>query len=265
MKVLTWNVNKAGELRRRKLWEMVQREDADIVLLQEVTGIPGWIRERYQCHWISPRYFEGDNAPFSSAVLSKGAIDATPYLESELEWVNKIYRERWGWIIGCEITLDTGERFRVVTVHSPAFPIPRDQWADVDVSGIKLTNNRKLWFTEILWALLRTASISDDTNWIVGGDFNSSVKFDEPKDRGNREIIERLNALGLTDCLSHFHDGPIPTFQQSRKTVEHQIDYCYVNTPILKRLTQARVPSHEDVFHPKPRLSDHLPILCEFV
>ena len=34
MKVLTWNVNKAGELRRRELWEMVHREDADIVLLQ---------------------------------------------------------------------------------------------------------------------------------------------------------------------------------------------------------------------------------------
>ena len=76
MKVLTWNVNKAGES-RRELWQMLKREDADIVLLQEVTGIPEWIRNRYQCHSISPRYFGGHNAPFSSAVLSKGSIDAT--------------------------------------------------------------------------------------------------------------------------------------------------------------------------------------------
>ena len=253
-----------GRITRRELWEMVQREDSDIVLLQEVTGIPGWLRNRYQCHLMSPRYFGGHNAPFSSAVLAKGAIDATPYLESELEWVNKIYAERYGWIVGCEITLGSGKRFRGVTVHSPAFPIPRDQWADVDVSDIKLTNNPDLWFTEILWVLLRAASISDDTNWIVGGDFNSSVKFDEPKDRGNREIIGRLNALGLTDCLSHFRDGAMPTFQDWRKTVEHQLDYCYVNAPMLERLTQARVPSHENVFGRKPRLSDHLPILCEF-
>ena len=263
MKVLTWNVNKAGES-RRELWQMLEREDADIVLLQEVTVIPEWIRNRYQCHAISPRYFGGHNAPFSSAVLSKGSIDATPYLESELEWVNRIHTERYGWIVGCETTLTSEERFRVVAVHSPAFAIPRDQWADVDVSSIKLTNNPELWFTEILWDLLRTASISDDTNWIVGGDFNSSVKFDKPKDRGNQEIIDRLNQLGLTDCLSHFHYGAVPTFQHTTKVVEHQLDYCYVNAPMLERLTQARVPSHGDVFDRKPRLSDHLPVLCEF-
>ena len=56
MKVLTWNVNKAGES-RPELWQMVQREDADIVLLQEVGGIPGWIRNQYQCHVISPTVF----------------------------------------------------------------------------------------------------------------------------------------------------------------------------------------------------------------
>jgi len=263
MKVLTWNVNRAGES-RAELWQMVQREDADIVLLQEVTGIPGWIRHQYQCHVISPRYFEGENAPFFSAVLSKGLIDATPYLESELEWVNKIYSERQGWIVGCEITLAHGGRFRVVAVHSPAFPIPREQWTEVDVSTVKLTNNPELWFTEILWELLRSAGISNDTNWIVGGDFNSSVKLDDPKDTGNREFLDRLNDLGLTDCLSHHHGGAVPTFQHSSKSIEHQLDYCHVNLPMLNRLTKARVPSHKDVFHRTPRLSDHLPILCEF-
>lgn len=263
MKVLTWNVNKAGES-RRGLWEMVRREDADIVLLQEVTGIPGRIRDHYQCHWVSPRFFEDYNAPFSTAVLSKGLIDATPYLASELEWVNRIQTERYGWIVGCKTSLDSEEQFRVVLVYSPAFPIPQGQWAEADVTGIKLTNNRDLWFTEILWAQLRNADISDDTNWIVAGDFNSSVLFDEPKDTGNREIIERLNALGLTDCLSHFHRGPVPTFQHTSKSVDHQLDYCYVNTPMLDRLRTARVPSHKDIFYTTPRLSDHLPIVCEF-
>lgn len=263
MKVITWNVNRAGNS-RRALWEMVLREDADIVLLQEVADIPTWIRRRYQCHVMSPRYFEGRNAPFSSAILSKGLIDATPYLQSELSWINRIHTDRYGWIIGCETTLGSGERFRLVAVHSPAFPIPRDEWADVDASGIKLTNNPDLWFTEVLWSLLRRADLSDETNWIVGGDFNSSVLFDEPKDRGNRQVIERLNTLGLTDCLSHHHGSPVPTFQHSTKTVDHQLDYCYVNAPMLDRLAGARVPSREEVFDRKPRLSDHLPILCEF-
>ena len=265
MKVLTWNVNKAGES-RRELWEMVQRENAEIVLLQEVTRVPAFLLRSYQCHLLRPRYFEGHNARFSTAVLSKGLIDATPYLESGLDWVDRIYGERYGWIVGCEVALESGERFRVVSVHSPAFPIPLDQYADVDASGIKLPTNPDLWFTEILWTLLRSSAIADDMNWIVGGDFNASVLFDEPKDRGNGEVIRRLNRLGLIDCLSHSHPGPVATFRAALDgSVKHQLDYCFVNGPMLKRLRRpARVPNREDVFDRKPRLSDHLPVLCEF-
>ena len=264
MKVLTWNVNRAGES-RTELWKFLQSEDADIVLLQEVIGIPRWIWKHYQCFSISPRYYEGGNAAYSTAVLSKGPIDATPYLSSELEWVNKIYTEHPGWIIGCETTLSTGEQFRVISVHLLAKSVPRELWADVDVSGIKLTNNPDIWLTEILYALLSTSKVADGTNWIVAGDFNSSVKFDFPVDKGNREIVYRMGALGLTDCLSHFHSGAVPTFQNPRgKVVEHQLDYFYVNAPMLDRLKQARVPDCEEVFNRNPRLSDHLPVVCEF-
>ena len=263
MKVLTWNVKQASES-RPELWGMVQRENAEIVLLQEVTRIPRCFLGNYQCHLVRPRFFGGHNARFSTAVLSKGSVDSTPHLESGLDWVDKIHRERYGWIVGCEVTLESGERFRVASVHAPAFPVPPDQYADVDVSSIKLKENPDLWFTEILWALLRSADVSDDVNWIVGGDFNLSVLFDEPKDRGNREIIRRLNRVGLVDCLSHSQGGPVSTFQHTGGSVEHQLDYCFVNVPMLARLTQARVPSHEDVFHRRPKLSDHLPIMCEF-
>lgn len=258
MKLLTWNVNNAGRS-RRGLWTMLQREDPDIALLQEVARIPQWIQDVYQCHVISPRYFRGHHAPYSTAVLSKGAIDTTPYLQSELGWVNNIHTERYGWIVGCKTTLDSGERFRVVSVHLPHSPIPPNQWAHVDSTGVKLKSNPKLWFTEILWALLRNARISDDTNWIVGGDFNRSQLH-----RDNQEVVERMNSLGLIDCLSHRHDGAVPTYQDRKKKVVHQLDYCYVNTPMLERLREARVPSHEEVFDRKPKLSDHLPILCTF-
>ena len=190
MKVLTWNVNRAGES-RTELWKFLQSEDADIVLLQEVIGIPRWIWKHYQCFSISPRYYEGGNAAYSTAVLSKGPIDATPYLSSELEWVNKIYTEHPGWIIGCETTLSTGEQFRVISVHLLAKSVPRELWADVDVSGIKLTNNPDIWLTEILYALLSTSKVADGTNWIVAGDFNSSVKFDFS--RGQRKPRDRIS------------------------------------------------------------------------
>ena len=89
LKVITWNVNRAAES-RTEVWKMLEREDADIVLLQEATQIPLRILDHYQCFSITPRYFEGHNAPFSTTILSTGAIDATPYLTSELDWVNMV-------------------------------------------------------------------------------------------------------------------------------------------------------------------------------
>lgn len=263
MRVLTWNVNRATES-RTGLWEMVQRENADIVFLQEVNRIPDSILNQYRCHLIRPRYFNGNNTPYSSAVLSKGTINTNPYLKSDLEWINKIHETHYGWIIDCEISLSSTERFMIVAVYIPPYPIPRNWWAEIDVSCVKLTQNPDIWFTEILWRLLCNASISTDTNWIVGGDFNTSVLLDIPNDRGNREIINRINSLGLIDCLSHYHHGPVASYMHTNKVVEHQLDYVYVNAKMLKRLKQVRVPRHEDVFAQNPRLSDHLPILCEF-
>ena len=263
MKVITWNVNKAS-LSRNGVWEVLEREDADIVLLQEVTRIPDQILRRYNCHARFPKFFGGHNARFQTAVLSRWKMSTTPFLTSELRGVNELHDARYGWIHECVVYGDEGKRYQVVSVHSPAFAVPRGEIDDADFRAIKLKKNPKLWFTEILWSLLQNASLGDETNWIVGGDFNSSVNFDRPHDRGNREIIDRLTALGLTDCLSHHNGHSVPTFQHSSKSVEHQLDYLYVNKPLLNRLTSPRVPGREEVFDTHPRVSDHLPIVCEF-
>lgn len=265
MKVLTWNVNRASGS-RTGVWERLEQENADIVLLQEVTRIPDPILRLYggNVHSVHPKFFDGHDARFQTAVLTKWTMNMKPYLVSELDWVNRIHDERYGWILGCEVIDDAGSRFRVVSVHAPAFHVPWKHLQGVDVSAIKLKNNPKLWFTEILWSLLQNADITDDTNWIVGGDFNSSVKFDCPRDRGNREIVDRMKGLGLTDGLKCYHGEPVPTFQQTSKEVTHQLDYVYVNAPLLRRLKIARVPNRGEVFDRKPRVSDHLPVVCEF-
>ena len=265
MKVITWNVNKAKP-DRVGVWEMLEREDADIVLLQEVTRIPDNVLRRYNCHARFPRFFRGDNALFQTAILSKGRMRTTPFLKSERRGINDIHNTRYGWLLECSVDDGEGRGYRVVSVHSPASSVPLAETNYKDFRAIKHKNNRELWFTAILWSLLRNANLGDDTNWMVGGDFNSSVKFDEPRERGNLETVRRLNRLGLTDCLSHHHDGqPVPTFQHTSKAVVHQLDYLYVNKPLLNRLKSARVPDKEDVFGAKPRrLSDHLPIVCEF-
>ena len=232
MKVLTWNVNKAS-MSRSGVWKHLEQEDADIVLLQEATRVPDSILAHYHhnIHSKFPRFFAEHSAGFQTVVLSKWAMSKKPFLTSELDWVNRIHADRYGWILGCEIVDDVGTRFHVVSVHMPAFHVPWESLVGAEVSTIKLKNNRKLWFTEILWSLLKNADITDDKNWIVGGDFNSSIKFDKPTNRGNQEIVDRLRGLGLEDCLSHCNHGrPVETFQHTSKIVEHQLDYIYVTS-----------------------------------
>ena len=261
--MLNWNVNKAG-LSRAPLWEVFRHEDPDIALLQELRELPTWVEDCYACHLVTPRYFGGQHAPFCTAILSKWSLDTSSCLSSELDWVNAIHRERCGWIVECQVTGESGDRFHVVSVHSPAFAVPRESLSGLDVSVIKLKNNPDVWFTEILWSLLSSADVGDSTNWIIAGDFNSSLLLDMPKDRGNSEVVGRMNDLGFVDGLSRHNGRPVPTFQHSRGSVEHQLDYCYLNRPMLKRLVRATVLTQGEVFGPTPRLSDHLPVLCEF-
>ena len=264
MKTITWNVNKAS-CKKTNLWKTLLDEDPDVVMLQEVTSIPDWITNDYNCHSVTPMYFETGKAPFRTVILSKWRIDTTPFLYSDIDWINKIHAEQYGWITECETVNEVGVSFRIVAVHLPAFSIPKKQLQGVDVKEIKLKAAVDVWFTEILWSLLQNAHAGDATNWIIGGDFNSSLGLDFPKDRGNHEFVERLNSIGLTDCLSYHRACSVPTFQNAKdKRVIHQLDYCYVNAPLLERLNRAQVMTQERVFGAMPKLSDHLPVICEF-
>ena len=263
MKTLTWNVNRATES-RASLWEVLRRENPDIAMLQEVNRMPDWVLSRYNCHARHPRYSSDGVAQFQTVVLSRWTLSSEPFLVSDLEWVNRIQTECCGSILECKVVREPGDELYVVSVHSPAFPVQNEFLTGVDISNIKLRNCPSVFFTEILWSLLRHTDIGSDTNWIVAGDFNCSEKLDIPHDGGNREVMERLNAIGLRDCLGEFTGRPEPTFQNTNKDVEHQLDYCYANGPMLARLRTARVLSKKEVFDRVPRLSDHLPILCEF-
>ena len=102
---------------------------------------------------------------------------------------------------------------------------------------------------------------------VVGGDFNSSETFDtlwRGGPRGNVEVMQRMNALGLRDCLRTFRGRLTPTFAHSTGTLIHQLDHLYVTRRLLDRLVQCDVGSAERVFGTVPSLRDHLPIVADF-
>ena len=236
-------------------------------MLQEVGRIPDHVTRAYASATGTASDYDGRPLSFNTALLVKGTIDGDLELSSPVEWVARELQFFRGNFVSMRVTLSGGARFGVISVYIPAFPIDKSRLAGIDTKGIQLEHNRKVWVTEILWASLKAMNIRNTDRLIVGGDFNSSETFDTmwgKKPRGNLEIIQRMNALGLYDSLRSHQGQLTPTFRSRTGSPIHQIDHMYMTTALLKQLTQCEVGSAVRVFGVKPTLSDHLPIVADF-
>ena len=278
MRVLTWNTDAATLTTAKSAakWKAFLEFSPDIAMLQEVNDLPPTVYDHYHVAFVKAHFFSGARAKFGTALLAKKpewSIGPEVAWKSKHHWVNQIQASFPGWLVGRQVENRSGGCLSAVSVHAPAFAVECDADSTpelcaildgVDVKPVQLQHNPKLWFTEILWSLLQGAK-TEEGNWIVAGDFNSSMLFDKPKNRGNGEVISRLNALGLVDCVFKHYVEREPTFwgkSQRHRSPIHQLDYVYANAPMLARLHDVAVGGglpEEDRW-----LSDHLPIVCEF-
>ncbi len=264
MRVVSWNMRRA--LADSPGWQVLSDLDPDIILLQEVTRIPGEFVEVFSVITDHPTAKDGNPQKFQSAVLSKFPLEANLPLNSELAWVNGEYKHYSGNILSCKAKTEGGKQLNLISFYSPAWHIPDQRLGGSDLSKVKLTDNPNVYVTEVLWKLLTDSMSSVGGSWIIGGDFNSSTTFDwmwGKKPRGNQEIIDRMNALGLSDCLSTHAGELVPTFKNARGgKVIHQMDYIYTDSQLGERLCSSGVVGDRTIF--ERSLSDHLPVVADF-
>ena len=244
-----------------KAWDYLVELEPDIALLQEVTGMPDDVSARYDAVTLptsgptSERYF------YSTAVLAGHCAWATERLRSEAGWVDAELARYAGNLISTRVRLGDVE-IRVISVHSPYFRLDQTQFAGIDTSTVKLTQNPDVYLADVLWAALPPSTAEP---WIVGGDFNLSETFDSwaGGPRGNREYLDRMTSSGYTECLRAKTGKLTPTFRNRvGGAVLHQIDHIFVSAQLAKRLEACDVGSAERVFDVE--LSDHLPIIADF-
>jgi len=270
MKVITWNVHSANK--KSPVWQYFSGLDADVALLQEVVGIPQEIKNIYNVLSRVAIYKTGKHQRFSTAVITKGTIVNEINLKSDYDWVNRELDFFIGNLVGCSVQIPNQELFNIISVYSPAWSVDRNRLTGIDVSQVKLQSNPDVWATEILWAALKKA-VTKNSNWIVGGDFNSSETFDKEwqirygvkyglQSSGNKEILDRMQNLGLTECLRRYNNGKIiPTFKHSSGEIAHQMDHLFVTDRLFLRINNCIAGDPITVFD---KLSDHLPIIADF-
>ena len=270
MKILTWNIHNANQ--ESPVWKLLLELQPDLVLLQEVGSIPEEIKKVFDI--LSKRAIKKTGNPqnFSTAVLVRGKIIKEISLKSEYEWVNRELKFFEGSFISCIVQLQNEEPANVVSVHSPAWPVDKKRLKEINISPLKLQGNPKIWGTEIIWSALKN-TISNNEQWVVGGDYNSSETLDREwqdkngikfriRSSGNKEILDRMFDIGFTECLRKYNNKIIPTFKHPRGGIDHQIDHLFVTNDLYSRLISCTVGDQSVIFGKS--LSDHLPIMADF-
>lgn len=260
MRIISWNVKRATEA--SAVWKILTDLNPDIALLQEVSSIPQDIKELFDIKFRMAVTKSGNPQRFGTAVFVQGKIIDELPLSSEYDWVNREL-ERFAGNIMAYVVKPTGyPTLKVVSVHSPAWPIDTSGYQNIDITTIKLKQNPKLWVTEILWSALKNVNLID-TPWIVGGDFNSSETFDLTFSSGNREIQGRMQVLGFTECLRKSQGKLTSTFRNaSDGKIIHQMDHLFVTDSLSSKLQNCDTGEKLEIF--EKSISDHLPIIADF-
>jgi len=264
MLICCWNMRRARAT--SPAWQYLLELNPDIALLQEVSAVPRELQSSYEAGFRFAVGKTGRPQRFQTGILVKGTLGEAISLGARWAWVNQELKWFAGNLVAYHVMLRDGSRFRVMSVYSPAWPVDPARLKGIDVTAVKLRHNAKVWVTELLWAALEQDGAWTPPRWIVGGDLNSSPTFDDlwpGGPHGNREILERMAALGFIECLVSANRSPMPTFRNPRGgQIMHQMDHLFVPADLRQRLEYCTTGDESRVFGAS--LSDHLPILARF-
>ena len=259
MKVVSWNMHN-----RDDGWPLLRDLEPDIALIQEVRTVPDDVAGSNQIVRRHAMRRSGQPQNFSTAILVNGSVDHELELSSPWPWVDTQLDKFAGNFVGASTKI-SDLKINVLSAYSPAWRIlSSSELSLIEGSDqVKLENNRELWGTELLWAALKERT--EVGTWMVGGDLNACETFDScgPRPRGNREFLDRMCDLGLTEVLRKAQEQLTPTYRKF-KTGEcrNQMDYLWVSKDLANRLVSCEVGDPDVVF--ANGLSDHLPIIGEF-
>jgi exonuclease III len=249
LRVMTYNILKGGLGRENEIREVIQRTNADVVILQEVTDITVLtsLAESLRMQWFLGK----GNRKTKVALLSRLPVLNFNSLHPFPIWHN---------VIETEVRYQTNQSLLLIGVHL----IPH------------------LWFGFELWRYLELKYILARCKKFLGqplliaGDFNAIAPGDavmvksSPASikamlilQGNhvfRFAIQALLSSGFIDCFRLLHrDEKGLTYPIPRPST--RFDYVFVNQIMQKKLAECWV-----VRQPNSVIeaSDHYPVVAEF-
>ena len=264
MRIISWNMNKANST--SPSWKYLLDCAPDLALLQEVGSFSEEIAKTFLYHQETAITKNDNPQKFNTVILVRGTMGANIKLQGSDDWLNAEHERFKGNLVAKQVQPMNGPPIKTICVYSPAWPIPDSRLEGIDTSKVKSSLNRNVWVTDLLRNAIQQIPTLPNEAWVIGGDFNSSETFDfgPGGPRGNKEHLDHMAELGLTECLRKSRGKLAPTFRHSRGSIQHQIDHLFVTKCLADKLQLCDVGVQEDIFGANPRLSDHLPIIADF-
>ncbi len=266
MKIVSWNVNGYRSIvgqnptkkydkigKRNYLNEFIERENPDILCLQEIKASLEQIDENYRC----PKPFE--TCLYNEATSKKGYSGVATFSKIPPLAVNKTLGKEIYDVEGRFIETKF-ERFVLFNVYFPK------GYADSERLDYKLD------FYDFFFEILKE-TLKKEKNAIIAGDFNTAHKeIDLARPKQNvktsgfmpveRKKLDELVDLGFIDAFREFvKEGGHYTWWSQRgrareNNVGWRIDYFFVSRSLRKALKSVR-------HAPDAIGSDHCPVILE--
>ncbi|MBD2463402.1 endonuclease/exonuclease/phosphatase family protein [Oscillatoria sp. FACHB-1407] len=240
MKIATYNLRCGGKAGQRVHWTQIfEVANPDIFLVQETCHPQQYVNSRFwEVHSNQVQWAKVGNNAWGSAVFVRAGL------------VNKIEVPQFeGNVVGVEVegfawSPTRTKKLRVISIHAPA--------------PYKPSVNRILdWL----------ATLSDDADLIIGGDFNLTVGVRHSGEQQQDQdlwLLERLRKeFGLMSCwqAANPNRNLVQTLRWSRdKATPYHCDGIFVPAAWYRYLDKCEVltsPMWEE-------LSDHNPVIATF-
>jgi exonuclease III len=261
MRIVTWNMGYWGHARAHDdAWKWLLDDlQPDVALLQECV-VPDWVRERRSVQ------FERAYAsrPWGTGLATREDVELVALLEVE-DWLERLGPDAReicsatrlpSWCVAVQMNLPAVGEVLTLSVHNPAFPIDPVLLRDIDVSGLKLELNDKVWLLDVLFYFLKNRL---NRPLLIGGDFNYSRLLDDPTPRGNNEFFDRISDEGFMNLLGLFQPQDQQTYFSEGKR-PHQLDYLYADKTVADRVEDCFVVPRTKAVE---RFSDHAPVVAD--
>ena len=252
MKIISWNVNGFRAVVRKEAFSWIEKEDPDILCLQEVKG------ELSQCQPFPPILSRYPYFSWNPSISKKGYSGTAIF--SKIEPKDIIYG------IGVKEFDDEG---RVIEADFGDFILFNIYFPN---SGMEGRLQVKLDFNKEVEKRVKKL-IEDGKNVIVTGDYNvahKEIDIARPKEnegaagftKEEREWMDAFVSIPMIDTFRHLHKEPERyswwnmRFGARARNIGWRIDYFSVNENLVEKIKNADIL--EDI-----QGSDHAPLVLE--